>query len=311
MTPADPPSPDRSESSGDYIEISLPLDGEAAEAVCELFERHGGGAVVETRLRSSPESGRELAEPEHWVRTYIPARDVEARERVERGLWHLSRIHPLPEASIRQLAEANWAEAWKSRFTPQRIGDRFLIVPSWLEAEPKPGDLVIRLDPGMSFGTGLHPTTRLCLTALESFVAPGSSVLDVGTGSGVLAIGAALLGAERVVAIDIAPTAVETATANAAANGVGIETVVGQADALGDEAFDTVVANLLAGTIVEAAGQLYESVLSGGWLIASGVLDDQVEDVAAALTASGFHAPTVELSGDWAALMAQRPELAA
>lgn len=299
------------ERSGDFIEISLPLDGEAAEAVCELFEKHGGGAVVETRLRADPESGTALPEPEHWVRTYVPAGDVEARARVEQGLWYLSRIYPLPEASVRLLAEANWAESWKSHFTPQRIGERFLIVPSWLEAEPRPDDLVIRLDPGMSFGTGLHPTTRLCLKALETWVTPGSTVLDVGTGSGVLAIGASLLGAERVVAVDIAPTAVETATANAAANGVEIETVVGQADALGAEAFDTVVANLLSVTIKEAAGELYDSVLSGGRLIASGVLEDQVAEVSEALTAYGFLTPSVELSGDWAALVAVRPEMAA
>jgi ribosomal protein L11 methyltransferase len=299
------------EHTGDYIEISLPLDGEAAEAVCELFERHGGGAVIETRLRAGPEAGDALPEPEHWVRTYVPANDVEARARVEQGLWYLSRIYPLPEASVRLLAEANWAESWKAHFTPQRVGEHFLIVPSWLEPEPEPGDRVIKLDPGMAFGTGLHPTTRLCLAALETWVTPGSTTLDVGTGSGVLAIGAALLGAERVVAIDISPLAVETASANAEANGVEIETVVGQADALGGEAFDTVVANLLAMTISEAAAELYDSVVPGGRLIASGVLDNQVADVAQTLMLYGFLTPTEVLSGDWAALIAVRPEMAA
>lgn len=297
--------------SGDYIEISLPIDGEAAEAVSELFERHGGGAVIETRMISGPDDADELPRPEHWIRTYIPARDVEARARVEEGLWHLSQIYPIPEASVRTLSEANWAEAWKSHFTPQRVAQHFLIVPTWLEAQPLPGDRVIRLDPGMAFGTGLHPTTRLCLAALENFVTPGCTVLDVGSGSGILAIGAALLGAERVVAIDISPDAVRTTIDNAELNGVDLEVSIGSAGDVGDEEFDVVVANLLAPTIVDAADELHRSTASGGRLIASGILGVQVPSVIEALTEAGFMSPIEDSEGDWSALIALRPERAA
>lgn len=291
------------ESSGDFIEMSLPLDGEAAEAVCALFERHGGGAVVETRL-TGPTDGADLPEPENWVRTYIPAYDVEARARVEVGLWHLSQIYPVPEASVRRLSEANWAEAWKAHFTPQRIGERFVIVPSWTEADTDPGDRVIRLDPGMAFGTGLHPTTRLCLAEIESRVRPGSSVLDVGTGSGILAIGASQMGAARVVGIDISPTAIETAAANAATNGVSVELVAGDLSAGPAERYDLVVANLLASTILELADDLAASVGDGGVLIASGILTEQEASVSERLAAAGFEAVEGRVSGDWVALVA-------
>jgi ribosomal protein L11 methyltransferase len=294
---------------GDVIEISVVVDGETAEAICQLFERHGGGAVVEVRYRAGEEDGDDLAEPLTTTRTYIPARDVEARRRIEEGLWHLSRIHPIPEAALRTLAEANWAEAWRAHFTPQRIGRRFLVAPSWSEVDTDGADLVMRLDPGMAFGTGLHPTTRMCLAALEGLVTPGADVLDVGTGSGILAIGAALLGARRVVGLDIDPRAVETAAENARANGVTVELHAG---ALGNVApgarFDVVVANILATTIRELAADLAARLKPSGTLVASGILDDQASAVSDALARAGLTTPDVTRHGDWVALTARAGE---
>ena len=297
------------EASGAYIEVSVPVDGEAAEAVCELFERHGGGAVVEVRVRDAI-SGHDLSEPEHWVRTYLPAQDVEARQRVEEGLWYLSRIYPIPEAAIRELSEANWAEAWKAHYSPLRIGERFLVLPSWIdarEASPRPDDLILRLDPGMAFGTGLHPTTRLCLVELEARLAPGDRVLDVGTGSGILAIGAMQLGAGEVLGVDIDPQAIQIAADNAAINGVSVSLSAEGIDAAAEAPpFDLVLANILAGTIQVLAPALAARTRAGGMLISSGILDTQAEAVRSALAEQGFEDFATRQDGDWIALCARR-----
>lgn len=296
------------EPGGALIEISVPVAGELVEPIWELFERHGGGAVLETRVRG-PEDGHDQP-PETWLRTYVPAGDAEARLRIELGLWHLGRILPIPEATFRPLVEANWAEAWKAHYVAQRIGP-FLVVPSWIAPDEADGDaVVLRLDPGMAFGTGQHPTTRLCLAELAGRVGPATRVLDVGTGSGILAIGAALLGAPSPVALDIDPRAVETALANAAANGVVLDGRAGTLDALRadgrDGSFDLVLANLLAGIVQALAPDLAAVTAPGGVLIASGILDEQAPDVVAALERAGFEAPRVRADGDWVAIVATR-----
>jgi ribosomal protein L11 methyltransferase len=161
----------------------------------------------------------------------------------------------------------------------------------------------------MAFGTGQHPTTRLCLAALEGRVRPGARVLDVGTGSGILAIGAALLGAEAPVALDVDPRAVATAEANAALSGVALTPFAGTLPELlatRSGPFDVVLANLLAGLVIELARDLAAAAAPGGTLIASGILCDQVADVAGALVAAGFAAPETMTDGDWAALVARR-----
>jgi ribosomal protein L11 methyltransferase len=281
------------------IEIALRLDGEAAEAVSALFEEHGGGAVVETL---TPPHGP----VQHWVRTYIPAGDVDARARIEIGLWHLGQIYPIGQAVVRPLAEANWAEAWKAHFRPLRVGRRLLVCPSWLDPEPDQGDLVIRLDPGMAFGTGLHPTTQLCLQAVESLVRPGDAVLDLGTGSGILGIAAALVGGDPVVAVDMDPEAVRIAAANAERNAVRVVAVCGEIDAAPHLAYRVVLANLLASIVIQLAARLYSRTEPGGTCVTSGVLVEQVEGVSVALQAAGFEPARVATSGDWAALYSRR-----
>ena len=313
----------------DLVEISVAVDGEVAEAVSELFERYGGGAVVETRLRERPEDGPDLATPLVWVRTYLPADDPEARMRVEVGLWHLAQIHPLPEPEIKLLAQADWADAWKAHFTPQRIGHRFWVLPSWLDGEssiPAQTDrqglddddaLVIRLDPGMAFGTGLHPTTQLCLAALEEVVSPGLSLLDVGTGSGILAIGAGLLGASPLVGVDTDAGAVTIAVENAGLNGLTLVGHHGPLDTLPPDTlppnvagvkagrFDVVVANILAEIISALAPELASRLKPDGVLITSGILDTQAAATVHALEAAGLHVERQDLSGDWVALWAR------
>ena len=310
--------------SADLLEISVAVDGEAAEAICALFEQYGGGAVVEERFvdgsdgRSAGAGGDSVAGSgpaaptrTSWVRTYLPVDDVDARRRVEVGLWHLGQIYPIPEPLVHTIAEANWAEAWKAHFSPIAVGAGFWIIPAWVDPADVPaaaGGRVIRLDPGMAFGTGLHPTTQLCLAALEACVRPGAAVLDVGTGSGILAIGAAGLGAANVVGIDIDAKAVEIAAANAALNGARLQLRAGTIEAAGDAVFDVVVANILAGTLIDLAGPLAARVRPGGRLIGSGILADQAPGVAAAFAAAGLVPSGEELSGDWVAITAERPD---
>ena len=144
----------------------------------------------------------------------------EKRRQVEEALWHLRQIASIPEPQFRTVVEEEWANAWKEHFHVTRIGQRLVVKPSWREYTPQADDIVLELDPGMAFGTGLHPTTQMCLLALEKYVRGGERVLDLGTGSGILAIAAVKLGAAACLATDIDPVAVEAARANVAANGV-------------------------------------------------------------------------------------------
>jgi len=312
-----------------WLEISVTTDGEAAEAVVELFNRYGHGqAVIETQLDCfEHELEGEVQASTVIVRTYLPL-DVdaqEARRRLEEGLWHLSRLYPIPEPAMRELDEESWASSWKKQYHRLRIGRRTVIVPAWESYEPGEGEVVIRLEPGMAFGTGLHPTTRLCLEAMEAAVPAGGRVLDVGTGSGVLAIAAALLGAGAVVALDADPVAVRVAAENVAANGVGGRVEVRHGSLAGGEAvplsfavegplpiledgrYDLVVVNILAPVIVAMAPALAARTRPGGTVIASGLILDQEAVVADALQRQGFEIAGRSQEDDWVCLLAGRP----
>lgn len=313
----------------DWLEFTVTADTEAAEAVVELFNRYGrGGAVVEVPVDCF-EHEWPAACSQVLVKAYLPLDGAsdETRARLEEGLWHLSQIVHIPPPAVRQLAEEDWANAWKQQYHLLRIGQRTLIVPAWEDYEPAAGEVVIRLEPGMAFGTGLHPTTRLCLQALETQVTPGCTVLDVGTGSGVLAIAAARLGARSVLALDTDLVAVTVARDNVARNEVaGVVSVqhgtlaggVSQAWMATDAStgaslplldagqFDLVAVNILAPVITGMAAGLAACTAPGGRLIASGLIESQEAEVAAALRAEGFHICERNQEADWIALVAHR-----
>jgi ribosomal protein L11 methyltransferase len=316
------------------LEISVECDAEAAEAVSELFNRFnggdydadsdageasGGGAVIETTGYddfNEPIAG----EFRIVVKTYIKpgARGAEIRKRIEEGLWFLSRIYPIPEPHFQTLREEDWANAWKRFYKPLRVGRRVLLKPSWEVVEVAPDDIVIELDPGMAFGTGLHPSTRLCIAALEEHVAPGDAVLDVGTGSGVLAIVAYKLGAMMILATDIDPIAIDVANENATRNHVplntqpGITVQQGSVPSVMAGQFDVVVANILAEVLAKLFDAEYgypplaEPLKPGGLLILAGIIEERAGLVIDAAQRHGCTLIGRKQEGDWVALVVRK-----
>jgi len=303
-----------------WLEVTLTVNGEAAEAVADVLTRFApeGVAIEATRLDLSPDGDQARPAGDLLVRAYLPADDgLEARRaELEQALWHLGQILPLPAPAYRPVAERDWAESWKANFQPISLGRRLMVIPAWLDPALDPGDIAIRLDPGMAFGTGTHPTTQLCLEAIERHLRPGQRLLDLGTGSGILAIAAAKLGAGAVLALDIDDEAVRVAGENTRANGVGEQVRVAAgslaevlAGKFGPEwqASPLVVANILARVIVKLMGEgLEETVAPGGLLVVSGILDSQAYEVIAALKAAGLTIAAQEHNEEWVALIARK-----
>lgn len=310
----------------DWLELSVEVDPEAVESVSELFARLGynGGVVVEQPLivpEGEYPDWSALQQPEIdpnrpiSVRTYLPD-DEEApriRQEIEQALWYLGRMRQVGALNVKPCREEDWANAWKDYYGIQRMGERIVIKPSWLEYTPREGDVVLDLDPGMAFGTGLHPTTRLCLAALEEFVQPGTlaNILDLGTGSGILAIAAAKLsGTEaRVLALDIDQIAVDATRENVERNGLSQQIIVGQgsASAAQDNApHDLIVANILATVIIDLSKSLHDLLAPGGTLITSGIFHERGDSVIQALERVGLRTREKRQEGDWICLISGR-----
>ncbi len=282
-----------------WLEISLRVDEESAEAISELFNQYGeGGAVVE----AWPD------DPLVTVKTFTPMHDQRLKPLYE-ALWHLGQIRPLPEPQVREVKEEEWAEAWKAHYEPQHIGRRLAVSPSWQRYLPTNGEVVITLDPGMAFGTGLHPTTRMCLEALEEHLSRGAKVLDLGTGSGILAIAAAKLGASTVLALDTNPLAVKIAKENVLANGVGraVKVKEGSLEMAEGILFDLIVVNILARTIADLIEKgLLDHLKPGGLLIAAGIMASEEEEVRKTLREWGLKELSPLQKGDWVTLIGRR-----
>jgi ribosomal protein L11 methyltransferase len=250
------------------------------------------------------------------VRAYVPGQDAAAVRRTvtqaRDALGHLQAfgLRPIGDLETRVVHESDWADAWKSHFPVLRVGRRLVIRPTWRRHRRAPGDVVLALDPGMAFGTGLHPTTRLCLAAIERLADAGrlsGRVLDVGTGSGILAIAAVRLGAERVIGLDPDPIAVEAAEANARRNGVRRRVFARRGSVpSGEPAFDVVLANLIASLLVDLAPALAGELRPGGGLVASGIFVDREPEVRAAFESAGLRVSGREDEGDWVLLEAVR-----
>lgn len=307
-----------------WREITVETTEEAAEAVANLFYEVGAQGVViedprviarylEENVWDAYELPSELLEAENIViKGYLPV-DERLEERLklfESRLAGLERyfVSWLAKVSYAEIAEADWSSAWKTYYKPQRVGERVVISPSWEQYEAQPGDIVVWLDPGMAFGTGSHPTTAMLIQLMERYLAPGSDVVDVGTGSGVLAIVAAKLGAKSVLALDIDTLAVEIAEQNAALNAVsGIVSVRYNDLLMGLEGrYQMITANITADPILALLPDARRLLDPGGVLLASGIIRHRYRDIEAKLRALGYTLVETLTEGEWVSLAARK-----
>ena len=307
-----------------WAEISIHTTQEATEAVAAVFHELGaGGVVIEDPdlIQSYRRSGNwtdcifpdEPAVDFVKVVAYLPS-----DEELPGKLRILStRIDELAGHSLdkgkgtirwREVREAEWADSWKQYFHTSRIGERFVVKPSWEEYSPQTDDIVLDLDPGMAFGTGTHGTTILCLESIEDMVKPGMTVFDVGAGSGILSIAAAKLGAVMVKAVEYDAMATDTARQNVAVNGVGSIVEVSRGDLLDGITgqADIIVANLIADLILKLAPALPAHLKPTGCFVGSGIIKERLPDVTNALAQQGLSVTRVTEAGEWAAVVACR-----
>ncbi len=305
-----------------WLEVSLTVDGEQAEAVADVLRRYlPDGVVIESTgvtAGLADENGKALGPLR--VCGYIPGDDQvgETRQKIEEGLWYLGRISPMPVPQFKSIQEVNWMEAWKEHYHPIPVGERLLILPAWIEPANQER-ITIRIELGMAFGTGTHPTTQLCLALVEEFFdhsGNGSAinVIDIGCGSGILSIAALKLGAHKALGMDIDPQAIRAAGENARLNGISDQLEFGDGS-IGEilagnyslRRAKLVLANILAPVIVQLLDQgMAELVEDSGWLVLSGILLEQSVEVEAALAKQRMRIIHKAQIGDWIAIAAER-----
>lgn len=305
-----------------WAEISIQTSHEATEAIAEIFHEIGAsGVVIEDPelVNSYRRSGTwdycdipEDLNPEIvTIKAYLPVDDQldDKLRSFEESVDNLDQ-HDLDKGrgciACREVQDEDWAMSWKAYYHPVKIGEKIVVKPSWEEYSALPGEVVIELDPGMAFGTGTHHTTALCLRCLEDIVRPDSVVFDIGTGSGVLAIAAAKLGASHVTAVDLDPVAVSVAKDNVAVNQVAALVQVRQGDLLtgAEGQADVIVANIIADVIIQMLPEIPARLTPDGLLCASGIIADRGADVTAAMLDQGLLIEKVIEEGGWMAIVA-------
>jgi len=319
-----------------WLEVSLTVNGELAEAVADVLARFAfSGVMMEQGVKYMDDEDAGTPTGPITVRAYLEMNDQieETRQKLEESLYYLGRIQPLPAASYKEIADQNWMEAWKQHYKPILIGERLLILPAWMDS-PEPNRIAIKIDPGMAFGTGTHPTTQLCLELMEKYfdgrqqttLAPRAddklssmvnlplSVIDVGCGSGILSIAAIRLGATSALGVDIDSGSIDNARENADTNSIGDELTlgIGSVQEILDDKFQfrkapLVVANILAPVIIRLLGAgLAELIEDHGTILLSGILQEQAQNVIEAAQAKGLRMNEQKQMGDWIALAMSR-----
>lgn len=313
-----------------WLEISFTVDGEMAESIAEVLARFiPDGIVIESTAvtAEADDSGGRVIGPLR-VFGYLPVDDkLEARRlQIEKAMWHMSRIRYLPTPQYQTIIQTDWSEAWKRHYRPIAIGSRLLIIPAWLDA-PSKDRVPIRINPGMAFGTGTHPSTQLCLELIEDMLCPtnqksqevsnvswareGVDVIDIGCGSGILSIAALKLGAQRALGVDIDKDAIRSAQENADLNSVEnrLELGIGSIAKIKHGTFSIrqaslLLANILAPVIKSLLDEGLKDLLTpNGRLVLAGILDDQIEEVESALDKHGLSLIERRKQEDWVALL--------
>jgi len=242
---------------------------------------------------------------------YPPETDIEETlKTIEDGIKSLDGLTNISglEISAKEVHEQDWENEWKKYYKPVPVGKRIIIKPQWEEIDDESRDVVIELDPGMAFGTGTHETTRMCLALLEEFVTPESTLLDIGTGSGILSVGAAKLGCGKIVASDIDSVAVKVAKENAQLNGVADKIDIRCCDLTTGISgkYSIVVANIIADAVIMLSESAANFMADGGVYITSGIIEHRIDDVKEALTKYGFKIDRILREGEWAAIVCTR-----
>lgn len=304
-----------------YLEVTIRCQRAAADAVGNLLsELTGGGWAIQDPLDiiRNQEAGNwdvtdlvpgdpAWANVQGWL---SDAGDLEqAQIRLEQGLQEirslgLGEVRPAVFAWVQ---EEDWAESWKAHFKPLRIGERLVVVPSWEPYELAAGELPLYVDPGMAFGTGTHTTTSLCLRWMQKLVSPGARVLDIGTGSGILAVAAARLGAGQVTAIDIDPVAVRVARENVARNQVAVDLRLGTIEQLEREPADLIIANIIAAVIIAILPEVASRMKPGGRFLACGIIAGKQQAVLEAMTETWLLPLEIREEEGWVAILAGKP----
>lgn len=306
-----------------WAEVTVNTTREATEAVAHFFEVAGAAGVI----IEDPQLIEEYRSTGKWdycdlpvstetrvqVIGYLPVlpdlqtKLAELSQQVQ-GLIDFGLDIGSGEICCREVAEEDWANGWKKHFHAVRVGQRLVVKPSWEVFAAEEQDLIIELDPGMAFGTGTHATTTLCMETMEARLKPGMSVIDVGTGSGILAITAAKLGASPVLAVDLDPVAVKVAAENVAINGLTERILVRHGDLLQnvDEPADLVVANIIAKIIIAMVADVPRIMKPQGIFIGSGIIDERLAEVVEAVGKAGLHIEEVIQRDGWAAIVARK-----
>lgn len=294
-----------------WVELSVETPPEFVEPLTQVFTEHGeGGVAIELPAGHNPDDGESAPDPDRvTVRTYVPHdwRLEQRYSRIDTAVRLVAHVGDISELRVRVVEEQEWADAWKEHFHVLRVGQRAVIVPTWRDYEPLRDDVVISIDPGMAFGTGHHPTTRMCMELLEQYIEPGCRVLDLGCGSGILSILAAKLGASEVLGLEIDSTAAAVAASNVEMNGVQDTVKIQEATLPYPHAprgnYDLLVANVSAKVITDLAEHIVDVVRSGGRLIFSGILDRQRAGVVERMGELGVTFDNGSTDEDWEALV--------
>lgn len=297
-----------------WLEISITCSGELAEALAETMSRYiKNGVAIESLTTFDTADYEFKATGDVKVSVYLEndsSLDL-TRQKIEEAVWHFSQIVSIPEPQFREISDEDWMASWKRHYQPIYIGKKFLVLPAWIDAKPDEKRTVIRIDPAMAFGTGTHPSTQLCLLAIEDYLEQGVDVIDLGCGSGILAIAALKHGAEYALAVDTDQNAVDATRTNASLNNIedNLGTYKGSLDDISHGNYPLtqasfVLANILAPVIIKLFKEgLAKTLKPDGIMVLAGILENQAEQVLTAIKTSGLRLLQQYQINDWVALV--------